>query len=649
MNTATANLNILLVEDSLADARLIQILLEEAQAPVSIEHVESMQAAVRAIADRRFDITLLDLGLPDGFGLDNIIRINTLAPELPIMIMTGLDDSQTAEAARNLGAKGYLVKGSIEDGAELLKHLQAATAGTADEQQAEASVVAVSSGIETDLSGIITAWNEEASQITGFSKEEILGHSISDLIPANRQDEIALIGGRIQRGQSLREFETVRLHRDGSEREVNLTVLPLTNAEGAIVGTRTLIRDITELKRDRADAMQLAAIVASTDDAIISTTLDGIITHWNPGAQANLGYSSAEMLGAALIDIVPDAFKDRAEAMILAARRGRTVPRFDGQLVHKLGHLVDFSISLSPIRDHAGGLMGAAILAGDITERKRAEAALEQEIDEHEAANKTLRETVTRLREAQDQLVQAEKLASLGGLVAGVAHEINTPVGVGVTAASHLRRKLEELREAMTAGSLKRSQLDDFVTHADQATRIILTNSKRASELIQSFKQVAVDQSSSEKRRFHLKQYLNEILLSLRPKLKPTGIDVQIECDEELVIESLPGAYSQIFTNLVINSLTHAYGPGDQGIIRIVATLEGKELKIEYVDDGLGMTPEVKAHVFDPFFTTKRGQGGSGLGMHILYNLITQKLGGSLQLSSSPGEGMSLNIVLPQA
>ena len=148
-------------------------------------------------------------------------------------------------------------------------------------------------------------------------------------------------------------------------------------------------------------------------------------------------------------------------------------------------------------------------------------------------------------------------------------------------------------------------------------------------------------------RRFKLNQYLHEILLSLRPKLKLHNVNVSVECDENLTIDSLPGAYSQIITNLVINSLTHAFSPADSGTIRISAQQQASTLMLEYHDDGVGMNAQVKAHVFDPFFTTRRGQGGSGLGMNIVYNLITQKLGGKLQLESEPGAGMHLRFSVP--
>lgn len=647
MRPATQPLNILLVEDSQADARLIEILLEETDVGNALTHVTSMQAAVCALAEHNFDVVLLDLGLPDGFGLDNAVRIGGLAPELPIIIMTGLDDAKTQQAARENGASGYLVKGSVIDGQELLGHIQRAVNQAADARATAPTGHDRRGGIETDLDGKITAWGHNAAAVTGFSAEQMLGSALSSLIPDSRRDEVALINSRMRRGENLSEFETQSLHHSGGLREVSLNISPRLNQQGELVGSRTAIHDITEIKRDRADAMQLAAIVAATDGVIIASTLEGTITHWNPGAEATLGYRSADMLTRNFMDIVPCEFNARTQAMMDAAHHGQPAPRVDMELQHAQGHSVPVSISLSPVRDRSGGLVGVAILAADITERQRAQAALEDAIIEQATANDELRKTLARLRDAQDQLVQTEKFASLGALVAGVAHEINTPVGVSVTAASHLRRKYDELQKALDSGSLKRSQLVDFTGQVDQATHIILTNCRRASELIQSFKQVAVDQSSSEMRCFNLKQYMHEVLLSLRPKLKPTGIKVHIECDDNLSLASVPGAYSQILANLIINSLTHAYAPNGRGQINITARSNGEILSLAYQDDGCGMTAEVKAQVFEPFFTTRRGEGGSGLGMNVVYNLITRKLGGELELTSEPGEGMRLLMSLP--
>ncbi|MBT3306179.1 MAG: PAS domain-containing sensor histidine kinase [Alphaproteobacteria bacterium] len=279
--------------------------------------------------------------------------------------------------------------------------------------------------------------------------------------------------------------------------------------------------------------------------------------------------------------------------------------------------------------DITGGTIFTGIVR-DISERKEAEDKLHHTLDE--------------LRQTQDVLVQSEKMASLGGLVAGVAHEINTPVGIGVTASSHLSEAVGNLRRSFAGGTLKKSELEASFETIDQASEMISTNLRRAAELIGSFKQVAVDQSSEEKREFQVGEYLDEIILSLHPKIKQTKHRVSVDCDSSLLVNSYPGAISQIITNLVMNSLIHAYDDGDEGSIRISALDNGDHITLKYFDDGKGMDTESLKKIFDPFFTTKRGSGGSGLGMNILYNLVTQTLGGTVVCDSQPGEGTTFTI-----
>jgi len=238
-------------------------------------------------------------------------------------------------------------------------------------------------------------------------------------------------------------------------------------------------------------------------------------------------------------------------------------------------------------------------------------------------------------------------MAALGGLVAGIAHEINTPIGIGVTAASLITDKIQELSDSLQRGLLKRSDLDKFLDTLKQSSLIVLANLNRATELIQSFKQVAVDQSSEERRAFDLKAYLEEVLLNLQPKLKRTKINVLIDCPDNIVLDSFPGLISQIATNLVMNSLLHAYDAGDNGTICFCVTQYSDSLSLQYSDDGKGIPSDNIDKIFDPFYTTKRGQGGSGLGLHIVYNLVTQKLQGTITCVSQVGVGTKFMMQIP--
>ncbi|MCC3424442.1 MAG: AAA family ATPase [Microcoleus sp. PH2017_01_SCD_O_A] len=258
-----------------------------------------------------------------------------------------------------------------------------------------------------------------------------------------------------------------------------------------------------------------------------------------------------------------------------------------------------------------------------------------------------LSQTLEDLKSAQNKLVEAEKMAALGGLVAGVAHEINTPIGVGITAASLLAEKVTKFLDLYSKGQIKRSELEKFLDTALQSSNMILSNLTRAADLIHSFKEVAVDQSSELKRTFNVKNYLEEILTSLSAKLRRTKHKVEIKCDENIVLDSYPGVFSQIVTNLVLNSLIHAYDGENGGILAFDLKLEGDRLIFEYADNGKGITPENLSKIFEPFFTTKRGQGGTGLGLHIIYNLVTQKLKGRIRCESQVQKGTKFMIEFP--
>lgn len=261
--------------------------------------------------------------------------------------------------------------------------------------------------------------------------------------------------------------------------------------------------------------------------------------------------------------------------------------------------------------------------------------------------NADLRATVDELHTTQAQLIAAEKMASLGRLVAGLAHEINTPVGIAVTAASVWEDHTSELWQLYRNGQMKRSDLEEFLQTITESGKLISNNLQRAAALIQSFKQVAVDQSSEAARDINLKEYITEVVTSLHPELKRTRLTVTISGDDELMLKSYPGALSQIITNFIINSITHAYPPDSTGHLTITIARQQDKVCLYYGDDGQGIPPEQQHKIFEPFFTTRRSQGGSGLGLHIVYNLVTQKLGGTISFQSQLGVGTSFTILLP--
>ncbi|MGF7173256.1 sensor histidine kinase [Azospirillum doebereinerae] len=268
-------------------------------------------------------------------------------------------------------------------------------------------------------------------------------------------------------------------------------------------------------------------------------------------------------------------------------------------------------------------------------------------------AMQALETAYAELKETQDHLVQAEKMASLALLVAGVAHEINTPVGIAFGCASHLSGRTKALGDAFEAGTMKRSDLTAYVAAAGESSRLIQQNLTRAAELIQSFKRVAVDQTSEERRRFDLLAYLEEIVTSLGPTLRKTPHRVAIACSPGIVLDSFPGALSQVVTNLVMNALTHAFPDGTGRMVEghMVIDVDDPgdgEVIVRFSDDGVGIPEEHRSRVFEPFFTTRRGTGGSGLGLHIVFNLATRTLGGRISVDSTPGDGTTFTLRIPK-
>ncbi len=309
-------------------------------------------------------------------------------------------------------------------------------------------------------------------------------------------------------------------------------------------------------------------------------------------------------------------------------------------------------------RDERGHAVRMSGTTGDVNEFKLHEIALaeinaqlEQRVAQRtEALNKLnvdLRASIDQLTETQEQLVEAEKLAALGGLVAGVAHEINTPLGIGVTAASFLDVEVRRLDKMVSENTLTKADLESFSRNASESSQLILRNLYRADKLVKSFKQVAVDQSSQETRVINLQSYVEEVLVSLQPAIKKTPHEVHLYCMEVLVFETFPGAVYQILVNLVMNSLLHAFAKVEKGKIDILISQDRDMALIEFRDNGGGMPEDIRRRVFDPFFTTRRGEGGSGLGLHIAWNLATQLLGGSISCESEVGKGTGFYLRIP--
>lgn len=287
----------------------------------------------------------------------------------------------------------------------------------------------------------------------------------------------------------------------------------------------------------------------------------------------------------------------------------------------------------------------------DVTDRKQREreiqelnARLEQRVAERTA---DLQAALDRLQRTQHELLQSEKLASLGALVAGVAHELNTPIGNAVTVSSSLTDAHRRITEQLATGLTKRT-LNDFLQDVGEGSQIIERNLSRAAELISGFKQLAVDQTSYQRRAFGLREVVHEVLLAMKPTLRYSRVVVQDDIADGLVLDSYPGPLGQIVMNLINNALIHAFGALGEGHVRLQAeATEPGWLRLSVTDDGVGMSPAILKRIFDPFYTTRLGQGGSGLGLHIVYTLTTGILGGRIEVHSEPGKGAVFELHLP--
>ena len=315
------------------------------------------------------------------------------------------------------------------------------------------------------------------------------------------------------------------------------------------------------------------------------------------------------------------------------------------------------SVTVSPVPDRAGRLTHLVLLCADVSRERRTEDALaERERDYADLARMqeqlreraaALAESLDTLRSTQRELVRREKLASLGVLVAGIAHEVNTPLGVAVTAGSLVGEALAELERLLREPSVRRSTLSAQIEAARAAQALAERNLSRAAHLVRDFKTVAVDQGSDSVRTFEIGGYVRDVISSLAPLLRRSPVTVALAESGPIEVSTRPGMISQVVTNVVTNALAHAYAPGQVGTLRIDLSRDGENVVLVASDDGRGMPPDVAQHAFDPFFTTAAGNGGSGLGLFVVHNLVVDGLGGDIALDTAPGRGTTFTLRFP--
>lgn len=415
-------------------------------------------------------------------------------------------------------------------------------------------------------------------------------------------------------------------------------------------GRLTLWTDVTARRAEEELARKTAtleALLEHLDQGVIMYDAEGRCVAWNRRAQEQLDLPDALFADSPTLNRVRDYQISRGE-FGPDARQLPTVLRADDSTKAALrGHPIAYE------RQRPNGMVleiranvlpdgGLVFSYTDITAHKRAE-------EELRAAKERAEHALSDLRNTQESLIQAEKMASLAQLVAGVAHEVNTPIGVTLTAISHLGEEIGKIRGLFSEGRVRKSDFQEFLDISWESTRMILANIQRAAELIQSFKQVAVDQASAERRAFDLRDYVGEVLLSLHPRLRKSKIKIVADIPADLVVDGYPGAFSQVLSNLVINALVHAYDEGQEGRIALTAReFQPGWVELRYRDDGKGIPTGVRPRVFDPFFTTKRGLGASGLGLNICYNIMTGTMKGSIAVESEEGRGTSFILKFPR-
>lgn len=388
----------------------------------------------------------------------------------------------------------------------------------------------------------------------------------------------------------------------------------------------------------------------------ITRISDGRFVEVNHNWEALTGFTREEGVGHTSAELGVWVVPEQRAAIISRIQQIGEAHDMDVTFLHKKGHLYYCKVSAAIFESAGEKYMMLAVQ--DVTAQREAQRQivelnqqLEQRVQQRtlklERANTELAATLQTLRHAKDELVKTDRLAALGSLVAGVAHELNTPIGNGLTVATTLDHRVKTL-EGQLASGLRRSELDQFVADAKFAVDVLVRNLMRAGDLIRIFKQVAADRASAQRRAFTLQELVSETLITLNPTIRRSRCEMKLDIEEGIELDSYPGPLGQVLDNLINNALTHGFADGREGCIWISGHATGTTgATLSVRDNGVGIPVENQGRIFDPFFTTRLGQGGSGLGLHISYNLVTDILGGRIEVQSVPGAGATLLVHLP--
>lgn len=422
-----------------------------------------------------------------------------------------------------------------------------------------------------------------------------------------------------------------------------------------------------ELSKSNKELEKLSIVASETDNAVIIMDGDGNFQWVNEGYTKLFGLTLDGLKTTVSENIISERTPEYIREKYEHCKKTLETVSYELQSKDGKGNPIWVSVTLTPILDENGKLSKLVSIDADITKIKNVEKAIIEQKNEIEKQRDLLKgqteeilqqkqelelkrqeldKTLTELQSTQKKLVESEKMAALGNLVAGVAHEINTPVGIGIAASSSMATRTEAMEESFNSKKMTMSDLQNYLAATKQSCELILSNLNKTAELVKSFKQVSIDNMTEQKRTFNFLEYLNDIVRSMGPKIRVRKVDVVIDCPPDIELNSYPSAYYQIINNFLNNSLLHAFEEEDNGSMTIKAFIKDGIFHIIYSDNGKGIPPQNVSRIFEPFFTTHMQQG-SGLGMHIVYNIITQKLGGEISLESKLGEGVRFTITIP--
>jgi PAS domain S-box-containing protein len=502
--------------------------------------------------------------------------------------------------------------------------------------------------------GVITFINEFGLKFFGYSEEELLGqHVVGTIVPTVTDDGTdlrAIVQELVLDPEQFEHRSNENMCRNGKRVWVAWTNKAIYDAQGRVQEIYSIGLDITERRRAEAALREseerfAKAFHLSPAPMGISEIESSRFIDVNVKFERMLDYRREELIGHTARELGVWVDPGARERMIAQLRQDGFFPETPMRFRTRTGNIREALYAAETFRLGEEKVLLSLIF--DVTERKRAEEELQQHRDHLE---ELVAERTAELRRAMTQLVQSEKLAALGHLVAGVAHELSTPLGNTRLVASLFAEQLREFAAAFASGTLRRSQMDEFLDRGREAVDLLERNSARAADLIGHFKQVAVDQSSARRRSFDLGQLVEEMLVTLRLTFKHTRHRIEVDIPAGLVMDSYPGPLEQVMANLVANSLVHGFVGIDEGRIELHAQALGeKQLLIRYLDNGVGIPTDTLNRIFEPFFTTRLGQGGSGLGLYIVYNLVTGVLGGTIEVASSPGHGVGITLTLPRS